>query len=57
MCCPGTRSPATWTTSLTGLANANKPRNTICAYRGDLIAFTACHDGDIAALTAAPVRP
>jgi integrase/recombinase XerD len=42
---------------LTDLANTNKPRNTIRAYRGDLIAFAACHDGDIAALTAAPVRP
>jgi integrase/recombinase XerD len=41
---------------LTDLANANKPRNTIRAYRGDLIAFAAHHDGDIAALTAAPVR-
>jgi integrase/recombinase XerD len=27
---------------LTDLANANKPRNTIRAYRGDLIAFAAC---------------
>jgi integrase/recombinase XerC/integrase/recombinase XerD len=41
---------------LTDLANANKPRNTIRAYRGDLIAFAACHDGDIAGLSAAPVR-
>lgn len=41
---------------LTDLANANKPRNTIRAYRGDLIAFAAHNDGDIAALTAAPVR-
>ena len=41
---------------LTDLANANKPRNTIRAYRGDLIAFAAHHDGDIARLTAAPVR-
>src|SRR5450755_5075890 len=41
---------------LTDLANANKPRNTIRAYRGDLIAFAACHDGEIADLTAAPVR-
>ena len=30
---------------LTDLANANKPRNTIRAYRGDLIAFAAHHDG------------
>jgi len=41
---------------LTDLANANKPRNTIRAYRGDLIAFAAHHDGDIPAITAAPVR-
>jgi integrase/recombinase XerD len=41
---------------LTDLANANKPRNTIRAYRGDLIGFAAHHDGEIAALTAAPVR-
>ena len=41
---------------LTELANANKPRNTIRAYRGDLTGFAAHHDGDIAALTAAPVR-
>ena len=41
---------------LTDLANANKPRNTIRAYRGDLIAFAACHDGEIGELSAAPVR-
>jgi integrase/recombinase XerC/integrase/recombinase XerD len=41
---------------LTDLANANKPRNTIRAYRGDLIAFAACHDGGVEAITAAPVR-
>jgi integrase/recombinase XerD len=41
---------------LADLTNANKPRNTIRAYLGDLIAFAACHDGDIAGLTAAPVR-
>jgi integrase/recombinase XerD len=41
---------------LTDLANANKPRNTIRAYRGDLIAFAAHHDGGIADLSAAPVR-
>jgi integrase/recombinase XerC/integrase/recombinase XerD len=41
---------------LTDLANANKPRNTIRAYRGDLIGFAAHHDGEIAGLTAAPVR-
>src|ERR1035438_9368624 len=38
------------------LANANKPRNTIRAYRGDLIAFAAHHHGEVADLTAAPVR-
>src|SRR5260370_30023008 len=42
---------------LTDLANANKPRNTIRAYRGDLIAFASHHDGDIAGLSAVPVRP
>ena len=41
---------------LTDLANANKPRNTIRAYRGDLIAFAAYHDGEIDGITAAPVR-
>ena len=41
---------------LTELANANKPRNTIRAYRGDLTGSAAHHDGDIGALTAAPVR-
>jgi integrase/recombinase XerC/integrase/recombinase XerD len=41
---------------LTDLANANKPRNTVRAYRGDLIAFAAHHDGDIGGITAAPVR-
>ena len=32
---------------LTDLANANKPRNTIRAYRGDLVAFAAHHDGEV----------
>ena len=41
---------------LTDLANANKPRNTIRAYRGDLTGFAAHHDGEIGELTAAPVR-
>src|SRR5215472_3404796 len=41
---------------LTDLANAGKPRNTIRAYRGDLTGFAAHHDGDIATLSAAPVR-
>ena len=40
---------------LTDLANANKPRNTIRAYRGDLTGFAAHYDGGIAGLTAAPV--
>ena len=38
------------------LANANKPQNTIRAYRGDLAGFATHHDGEIAELTAAPVR-
>ena len=42
--------------SLADLANANKPRNTIRAYRGDLTGFTAHHDGQIAALSATPIR-
>jgi Phage integrase, N-terminal SAM-like domain len=41
---------------LTDLANASKPRNTIRAHRGDLTGFATHHDGDIAGLTAAPVR-
>jgi integrase/recombinase XerC/integrase/recombinase XerD len=41
---------------LTDLANANRPRNTVRAYRGDLIAFAAHHDGDVDGITAAPVR-
>jgi len=41
---------------LTDLANANKPRNTIRAYRGDLIGFAAHLDGEIGGLTAAPIR-
>ena len=41
---------------LTDLANANRPRNTIRAYRGDLIAFAAHHDGDAGGISAAPVR-
>ena len=41
---------------LTDLANANKPRNTIRAYRGDLTGFAAHHDGEITELSAAPVR-
>ena len=41
---------------LTDLANANKPRNTIRAYRGDLIAFAAHHDGGPETITTAPVR-
>src|SRR6266702_1974659 len=41
---------------LTDLANANKPRNTIRAYRGDLIAFAAHHDAGPKELSAAPVH-
>ncbi len=41
---------------LADLANANRPRNTIRAYRGDLIAFAAHHDGQIAGLSATPIR-
>jgi len=41
---------------LADLANANRPGNTIRAYRGDLIAFAAHHDGDIDGITAAPAR-
>jgi len=41
---------------LTDLANANSPANTVRAYRGDLLAFAAHHDGGPATLTAAPVR-
>jgi integrase/recombinase XerD len=41
---------------LADLANANKPCNTIRAYRGDLTGFAAHHEGDVAGLTAAPVR-
>jgi integrase/recombinase XerC/integrase/recombinase XerD len=41
---------------LADLANANRPRNTIRAYRGDLIAFAAHHEGEIGELSAAPVR-
>jgi integrase/recombinase XerD len=41
---------------LADLVNANKPRNTIRAYRGGLIAFAAHCDGQIGGLTAAPVR-
>ena len=36
---------------LTDLANANKSRQTVRAYRGDLIAFAAYHDGEIGELT------
>ena len=41
---------------LTDLANAHKPRNTIRAYRGDLIGFAAHHEGEIVGLSATPVR-
>ncbi len=41
---------------LTDLSNANKSGHTVRAYRGDLIAFAAHHDGKIGELTAAPIR-
>lgn len=41
---------------LTDLRNGNASDHTIRAYRGDLLAFAAHHDGETAALTAAPVR-
>jgi integrase/recombinase XerD len=41
---------------LADLANANRPRNTIRAYRGDLLSFAAHHDGEVGDLAAAPVR-
>jgi integrase/recombinase XerD len=41
---------------LTNLAHANRQRNTIRAYRGNLTGFAAHHDGEIAGLTAAPFR-
>src|SRR6516164_10120186 len=41
---------------LTDLANANKSRQTVRAYRGDLIAFAAYHDREIGELTAVPIR-
>ena len=50
--CPATRSPATSDDFLADLANANRPRNTIRAYRGDLIGFASHHDGEIAELRA-----
>jgi integrase/recombinase XerC/integrase/recombinase XerD len=41
---------------LTDLTNAGKSAHTVRAYRGDLIAFAAHHDGEIGELTAAPIR-
>ena len=41
---------------LTDLANANRPANTIRAYRGDLLAFADHYDGDLAAMGVTPVR-
>ncbi|MEV0688525.1 tyrosine-type recombinase/integrase [Nocardia sp. NPDC050378] len=41
---------------LTDLANANRPTNTIRAYRGDLTGFAEYVDGDLAAMDVAPVR-
>ncbi|MFF7944735.1 site-specific integrase [Nocardia gamkensis] len=41
---------------LTDLANANKPANTIRAYRGDLNAFADHYAGDLKAMGVEPVR-
>jgi integrase/recombinase XerC/integrase/recombinase XerD len=41
---------------LTDLANANKPTNTLRAYRGDLTAFAKHYDGDLAVMGVEPVR-
>ncbi|NEW59609.1 site-specific integrase, partial [Nocardia cyriacigeorgica] len=41
---------------LTDLANANRPANTIRAYRGDLTAFAEHVDGSIEAVDVAAVR-
>ncbi|MEU8901325.1 tyrosine-type recombinase/integrase [Nocardia sp. NPDC048505] len=41
---------------LTDLTNANKPPNTIRAYRGDLAAFAEHYDGDLAMMGVEPVR-
>ncbi|MGV9386197.1 tyrosine-type recombinase/integrase [Nonomuraea sp. NPDC003707] len=41
---------------LTDMSNAGASGQTIRAYRGDLIQFSAHHDGDIGELTAAPIR-
>ncbi|MGF0320885.1 tyrosine-type recombinase/integrase [Nocardia fluminea] len=41
---------------LTDLANANRPANTIRAYRGDLTGFAEYVDGDLAAMDVRPVR-
>jgi len=49
-------APAASTTSLPTWRTSNRPRNTICTYRRDLTGFAAHHDGDIAGLSAVPVR-
>ncbi|MEU2035275.1 tyrosine-type recombinase/integrase [Nocardia amamiensis] len=41
---------------MTDLRNANKPANTIRAYRGDLTAFAQHYDGDLAVMGVEPVR-
>jgi integrase/recombinase XerD len=41
---------------LTDQKNANASANTVRAYRGDLLQFTAHCDGEFADLTAAPIR-
>ncbi|MGO4614718.1 tyrosine-type recombinase/integrase [Nocardia sp. 2YAB30] len=41
---------------LVDLGNANKPANTIRAYRGDLLAFAEYYDGDLEVMDVVPVR-
>ena len=41
---------------LTDMANANRPANTIRAYRGDLTGFAEYVDGDLAGMDVTPVR-
>ncbi|MEV6252747.1 hypothetical protein ACIHAX_15865 [Nocardia sp. NPDC051929] len=41
---------------LTDLANANRPADTLRAYRGDLTAFAEHYDGDLAGMGVNPVR-
>lgn len=41
---------------LTDLASTNASSHALCAYRGDLLQFTAHHDGELSDLTTAPIR-